>query len=210
MRRALQLLRESNPTLLDCLRSSHVLCANHRFLSAATTLARSHLSMRTVTNQLLTYASKHLSLYIANATPRTVIVKKYFYVLHPLLTLRLMRVEKAKELPSLDFRTLIILNSPTLDELIRAALHTLLELKLTSQLSHENAASLFPILDQWIATEMQFAESFTHSFSSHSSYLRSPTEPFDLLLQAAVMSEEGDESVVRAFELFEKEEQKEK
>lgn len=186
VRRALTLLRESNPTLLDCLRSSHVIADRAGFHSAALALSNTYLSQRTVANQLYAYSLKHYTAYVVGVAPASLVLKKYFYVIHPLLTLRCLR-HNPRSLPPLDF-TQLVDATPALDPPTRERCLALLRLKLTQTLILSAAAPLLAPLNAWIDAELADAAAFIAGLPAHAG-LKVPCEPFDLLLRQAVLSD---------------------
>lgn len=179
IKKALSLLRESNPTLIDCIRSTHTLISVHDFQPSALALCSAHLSFRTVVYQLLAYSQKHYTSYLVGIAPSLIVFKKYFYVIHPLLTMRCLRANRT--LPPLDFRRLVAV-TPALDDAIRAHMITLLDLKLSQKLACATASHLTAPLNTWIESELTDAAAFIAKMPTHAA-LRVPFEPFDQLLR---------------------------
>ncbi|MDO5625754.1 MAG: nucleotidyltransferase domain-containing protein [Pseudomonadota bacterium] len=85
LRKALGLLRESNPTLLEWLRSPIVYRQDDAAMAAFHTLAHTHFSRVRAWHHYVAMAKKNFREYLQGDEVRT---KKYLYVLRPLLAAR--------------------------------------------------------------------------------------------------------------------------
>lgn len=165
-----------------------MLIDHSHFHSAALSLSATHLSQRTIANHLLAYAQKHYTSYILGRAPALLILKKYFYVLHPLLTLRCLR-HNPRLLPPLDFRQLAQ-TTPELDAAARDQFIQLLDLKLTQRLAYASASHLLVSINLWIDKEIEGTAAFIATLPAHAA-LRVPNEPFDALLRRMLLGD-GD------------------
>eukprot|EP01091_Cochliopodium_minus_P014678 TRINITY_DN5013_c0_g1_i1.p1 TRINITY_DN5013_c0_g1~~TRINITY_DN5013_c0_g1_i1.p1 ORF type:complete len:388 (-),score=118.57 TRINITY_DN5013_c0_g1_i1:24-1187(-) len=101
IRKALQLCRESNPGLLDWLRTSKVLVKEEKIISELLEISIGNYCPKALCYHWLNTAEKHDRLFFGEK--KEVILKKYFYVLRPLLCIEWLRLSlidnKSKELP---------------------------------------------------------------------------------------------------------------
>ncbi|MCU9946846.1 nucleotidyltransferase domain-containing protein [Pseudomonas sp. PDM13] len=121
LRKALRLLRNSNPTLLEWLDSPLVYRQDETASARLRELAEAFWSPRAVRHHYLSMAKKNFRGYLQDETVR---FKKYLYVLRPLLAVRWL--DQGRGRPPMPFEDLLV----TLDD---AALleetHALLQLK---------------------------------------------------------------------------------
>ncbi|MDO5086653.1 MAG: nucleotidyltransferase domain-containing protein [Comamonadaceae bacterium] len=127
LRKALGLLRESNPTLLEWLRSPIVYQQDESAMASFHALARSHFSRVRAWHHYASMAKKNFREYLQGEQVRT---KKYLYVLRPLLAARWIE-QHAQSEPPMVFATLAAeALHPAQDAALIAAIGDLLALKM--------------------------------------------------------------------------------
>ena len=146
VRKALQLLRKSNPSLVEWLHSPVVYRCDDKLAPAMRALvAASYSSMRGIHH----YRSMAHTNYRGYLREAMVPLKKYFYVLRPLLAARW--VERFKTAPPLEFeRLLAMLDS---DTKTLANVHELLEQKRNAL--EKQVIPNQPVLTAFIETELE-------------------------------------------------------
>ena len=145
IRKALQLLRKSNPPLIEWLNSPIVYREDRAKVGSLRKLATRCYSRVNLRHHYLNMARRTVDQYLRR--PR-ILHKKYFYALRPLLALRWLECfaePVPMDFPSLRARADL---DPTLD----AAIEQLLKDK--QQSSETQAAPSIPVLDQFIETEL--------------------------------------------------------
>ncbi|MFV3318965.1 nucleotidyltransferase domain-containing protein [Pseudomonas sp. NY15374] len=122
LRKALRLLRGANPSLLEWLGSPLVYRADEQAREQLGALARAFYSPRAVRHHYLSMARKNLRGYLSGDTVR---LKKYLYVIRPLLAVRW--IDQGLGMPPTAFAALL---ERTVDEAdVRQAIDQLLERK---------------------------------------------------------------------------------
>ncbi|MGE8409017.1 MAG: DNA polymerase beta superfamily protein [Pseudomonas sp.] len=149
LRKALRLLRKSNPTLLEWLDSPLVYRQNQAFSQRLRELALEFASPAAVRAHYLAMARKNYRAYLQGHEVR---YKKYFYALRPLLAVRWM--DQGLGMPPMVFEDLL---AATLDDPApRAEIDELLHLK--RQAGEVACGPARPILQQWMEGELRRAE----------------------------------------------------
>ncbi len=126
IRKALKLLLKSNPSLIEWLNSPIVYTKNDDFFSEMHQILQKTYSLKSV---IYHYHSMALSNYYKNLQKKMVLLKKYFYVLRPLLAIGW--IEKYAKIPPIEFGKLCTL-LPKNGVVIRE-INSLLEQKKISQ-----------------------------------------------------------------------------
>lgn len=126
IRKALGLLRKSNPPLLEWLQSSIVYRADADFLREMKDLLPAYYSPRNCLHHYLHMAHGNIREYLKGDR---VWVKKYFYVLRPLLACRW--IEAGHGVVPMEFRKLM--DGVTLNTELRQAIERILEDKLAGR-----------------------------------------------------------------------------
>lgn len=122
IRKTLRLLRKSNPPLLEWLRSPIVYLEEPTTTGRIRGLATSFFSLRSCLHHYLHMAEGNYREYLRGSEVK---VKKYFYVLRPLLAC--MWIEANNAAPPMEFEEL--LRSQTLDDRLAAEIDRLLSRK---------------------------------------------------------------------------------
>lgn len=123
LRKALQLLRDANPTLLEWLRSPIIYRQDDRFATRLRELAEAGFSPVRGYHHYVSMAKKNLREHLLGEVVR---YKKYLYVLRPLLAARWIREERG--VPPMRFAELA---QATLDDAaLVAEINALLEVKM--------------------------------------------------------------------------------
>jgi len=177
LRKALQLLRDSNPTLLEWLRSPIVYTQHEVFAQRLRTLAESGFSPVRGYHHYVSMAKKNLREHLMGEIVRH---KKYLYVLRPLLAARWIREQRGA--PPMRFAELA---EATLDDpALIADINALLAVKMRA-----GEAATSPRRDSlhtFIEHELEAAQASV-IVESH----RSDTRELDRLLCDAVMQFEA-------------------
>jgi uncharacterized protein len=177
LRKALQLLRDSNPTLLEWLRSPIVYCQEEAWATRLRALAEAQFSAVRGYHHYVSMARKNLREHLYHEVVR---YKKYLYVLRPLLAARWIR--DGRGVPPMRFAELVAATS--LDPVLLAEIDALLEVKMRSG---ESATSpRWRGIHDFIERELATAEA--HSFAKQP---RPDTAPLDAFLRDAVLHFDG-------------------
>lgn len=149
LRKALQLLRKSNPTLLEWLDSPVIYREDTVAITALRDLARQFFSPQRGRHHYLAMARKNFRGYLQGETVR---YKKYLYVLRPLLAVRW--IDAGKGMPPMRFADLVtgtITDAAQLDEI-----NALLALKM--QVDESRYGPRRPAIHALIESELARAE----------------------------------------------------
>lgn len=143
-----------------------------------------YLGRRTVVMHYISMAKKHDRDHFAERSRVT--LKKYFYVIIPLLSVLFMEQQhqKSSELPPMDLEKLIASVSNALPkDFIEALVDLLKRKRLPSPLGEAERIS---VLDQWTASQMKQAE--LYSISLPLVHLHEiPTDDFSAVLYGCVI-----------------------
>jgi predicted nucleotidyltransferase len=173
LRKALQLLRDSNPTLLEWLRSPIVYRQEDAWATRLHGLAEDMFSPVRGYHHYVSMARKNLREHLYHDVVR---YKKYLYVLRPLLAARWIR--EGRGVPPMRFADLVAATS--LDAALVAEIDALLEVKMRAG---ESATS-----PRWVGIhdfiERELAVAEAHSFAKQP---KADTAPLDAFLRDAVM-----------------------
>ncbi|HEY0955273.1 MAG TPA: nucleotidyltransferase domain-containing protein [Roseateles sp.] len=152
LRKTLQLLRDSNPTLLEWLRSPIVYQQEAEWVARLGSLAQEGFSAVRAYHHYVSMAKKNLREHLYGETVR---YKKYLYVLRPLLAARWIR--EGRGVPPMRFAELA---SQTLtDRTVLADVNALLEVKMRAG---ESATSpRWEAIHDFIEAELAVAMSHT-------------------------------------------------
>ena len=173
LRKALQLLRDSNPTLLEWLRSPIAYCQDATWTARLRTLAEQGFSPVRGYHHYVSMARKNLREHLYGDVVR---YKKYLYVLRPLLAARWIR--EGRGVPPMRFAELVAATS--LDALLVAEIDALLEVKMRAG---ESATSpRWAGIHDFIERELSVAEA--HSFAKQP---KADSGPLDAFLHDAVL-----------------------
>lgn len=146
LKKALQLLYKSNPALIEWIHSPIVYRADNRFLEQLKTLAADYYSPRACFYHYAHMARGNNREYLQQ---REVRIKKYFYVLRPLLAMQW--IEQGRGIVPVEFSVLVdkVVKDPTL----REAIETLLEQKRRG--FEAEYMPRIPVISQFINTEVE-------------------------------------------------------
>jgi hypothetical protein len=126
IRKALQLYKKSNPSLLEWLSSPSVYMEKSNLAREMRELLTTYFAPVPTLYHYLHIAQNHLKeIYEADAVK----IKKYFYILRPILACRW--IEKNNTMPPMEFEKLM--NNQPLDEKLRTEIAALLEKKTAGQ-----------------------------------------------------------------------------
>jgi len=172
LRKALGLLRDSNPTLLEWLRSPIVYRQDDAWVARLRTLAGDKFSPVRGYHHYVSMARKNLREHLYGATVR---YKKYLYVLRPLLAARWIR--EGRGVPPMRFAELVA--STSLDAVLVAEIDALLEVKMRA--GEAATSPRWAGIHDFIERELAIAEA--HAFDRQP---KAPTQPLDDFLHDAV------------------------
>jgi predicted nucleotidyltransferase len=173
LRKTLQLLRDSNPTLLEWLRSPIVYREEAPWTARLRRLAEQGFSRVRGYHHYVAMARKNLREHLYADVVR---YKKYLYVLRPLLAARWIR--EGRGVPPMRFAELVA--APSLDAALVAEIDALLEVKMRAG---ESATS-----PRWVGIhdfiERELAVAEAHSFAKQP---KADSSPLDAYLHDAVL-----------------------
>lgn len=155
LRKALLLFRKSNPPLLEWLRSGIVYRREEAFFRSLRDLSERYFAPKPCMYHYLHMARRNYREYLRADRVR---IKKYFYVLRPLLACRW--IERADEMAPLEFETLLEPGVP--EPGLRAIVRDLLEKKRAGQ--ELDSGPRIPELNAFIENEIaHFDESLART-----------------------------------------------
>jgi uncharacterized protein len=172
LRKALRLLRDSNPTLLEWLRSPIVYRQDDAWMARLRALAEGGFSQVRGYHHYVSMARRNLREHLYGEAVR---YKKYLYVLRPLLAARWIR--EGRGVPPMPFAQLVAATS--LDAALVADIDALLEVKMRAGESATSAR--WAGLHDFIERELAVAEA--HAFARQD---KPSTRPLDHYLDDAV------------------------
>jgi predicted nucleotidyltransferase len=172
LRKALQLLRDSNPTLLEWLRSPIVYRQEDGWASRLRDLAEDKFSPVRGYHHYVSMARKNLREHLYHDLVR---YKKYLYVLRPLLAARWIR--EGRGVPPMRFAELVAATS--LDPALVAEIDALLEVKMRA--GEAATSPRWAGIHDFIERELEAAEA--HSFAKQP---KADTAVLDAFLHDAV------------------------
>lgn len=185
MRKTLQLFRKSNPALLEWLRSGILYSENTTFTERIRGLQREIYSPISSLHHYLHMAKGNYREYLQS---KFVKIKKYFYVLRPILACKW--IEKYNSVPPILFQDLV-------EELIsqgdlKTAIFHLLERKISGD--ELNLEKRIDILNQYIEKEFEHIETLLKTMKHD---LKDPTERLDELFRTTLFEiwNKGSEEV---------------
>jgi predicted nucleotidyltransferase len=183
-RKALQLLRESNLSILDLMRTPVRYISETGYLRASQALVHRYLGRRTVIMHYISMAKKHDRDHFGERMRVT--LKKYFYVIIPLLSVLFMEQnhQNSSELPPMDLVDLISSISKILPKDFQEALLELLKRKKSSSSLGEGIR--ISVMDQWITSQMKQAELYSSSLPLVHLH-EIPTDDYSAALYECVM-----------------------
>lgn len=150
IRKTLKLFRKSNPPLLEWLRSPHVYHESGDFICKLRELETHFFSPKSCMHHYLGMGHRNYKAYFQSDTAR---LKKYLYVLRPILACRW--IENRDEMAPMLFQDLV--DGEVKDEKVRVAIQDLLALKMAGDEMGE--APRMPILDAFIEHEFEYFKS---------------------------------------------------
>lgn len=120
LKKALKLLRKSNPALIEWLNSPIIYQQSSKFAQEIKSLIPTHYSPRSCFYHYSHMANGNFREYLQGETVR---IKKYFYVLRPVLAMQW--IEQGRGVVPMEFETLV--NELIQDQELKTAIHKLLE-----------------------------------------------------------------------------------
>ncbi|MCA9758023.1 MAG: nucleotidyltransferase domain-containing protein [Candidatus Eisenbacteria bacterium] len=182
IRKALQLLHNSNPALLEWLGSPLVYSDDVRFSSVLQELAVKCHSPKSLTQHYFRMAERN---WQACVRGDTVTAKKYLYVVRPLLATRW--VLEGRGLPPVRFET--VLANMEIDPALRLALEELIRRKRTQ--AEKDAESRIPAIDDFCQKETAHLSELVREVPHES---RCDADQFSREFRALLGVFDGDES----------------
>jgi uncharacterized protein len=149
LRKALQLLRQSNPTLLEWLRSPILYREDAAWMSRFRQLAEAGFSSVRAYHHYVSMAKKNYREHLQGEEVR---FKKYLYVLRPLMAARWIR--EGKGAPPMRFADLV--EATLLDATLIAEINRLLEVKMRA--GEAATSPRWPALNAFIEQELTVAQ----------------------------------------------------
>ncbi len=150
LRKTLGLLAKSNPPLMEWLRSPVVYLDRYQTAAGLRDLIPGYFSPTSSAYHYLSMARKNYRAYL---TSRKVRIKKYFYVLRPLLAVQW--IEQDRGVVPTDFKTLV--ETLVKDASLKSAIEQLLELKMRTRESEHSEP--IPILHGFIDSQLERLQS---------------------------------------------------
>ncbi|MFD3448367.1 nucleotidyltransferase domain-containing protein [Microbacteriaceae bacterium 4G12] len=151
LRKALQLLAKSNPALLEWLRSPIVYTENYSTASNIRKISKAYISKKASIYHYLHMANGNYRGYLQSKMVR---IKKYFYVLRPILAC--MWLERENSIPPVEFEKLLEMNN--LSSILLKEIHELLRRKTAGE--ELDVEEHRPILNQFIEEKLSYYEHY--------------------------------------------------
>ena len=155
LKKALFLLRKSNPSIIEWLNSPIVYKKDEEFFEKIKELVNLSFNPKTMMYHYLSMAKTNYRTYLKTDQVK---IKKYFYVIRPILSL--IWIEKNKTVPPIRFEELF--NQVKIEESVRNAIKNLLIIK-----KQKRELDLHPRveeLNQFIEEKIEYYEQFLKSF----------------------------------------------
>jgi hypothetical protein len=176
VRKALRLLVRSNPTVVEWLQSPIEYCSQGRFRNAALELLA---EVYTPASGIHHYRSMAKTNYRGYLKADVVPLKKYFYVMRPLLAIRW--IERHSAAPPIEFEKLLLALRERHDLL--SDISALLERKKMS--AEMDMAAPLPRLNQFVESELDRLEGFSKEGMASSHHLEAASALFRSLVREA-------------------------
>ncbi|MDZ4816176.1 MAG: nucleotidyltransferase domain-containing protein [Verrucomicrobiota bacterium] len=173
IRKALGLLRKSNPPLMEWLSSPIVYKTEERFTDLLRTLKQDHFSGYASAHHYFHMAQGNYKDYFKTENVRT---KKYFYVLRPLLAVKW--VQQGLGPVPMEFAKIVA--QTVTDPKVLSTIEELIESKKKG--FESEIAPAIPILTEFINTEIKTCETYLKSVEKHNP----PVEPFDMVFREVI------------------------
>jgi len=158
IRKAVKMLREGNCSILSWLQANIYYFKNDAFISEARALGQKYLSWKSVAFHFVNKAKKHLKEYFEGTRWKDeVIHKKYFFVIHPLLSVEWMIISEKKEIPPNLIDSLLA--SVRLEGPVSDSISKLISRKRAGEMPTTPNPRI-EILDTWIAQSLQKCENY--------------------------------------------------
>lgn len=169
--KALRLLQKSNPALLEWLNSPIVYRQNPKFITEFRELSEKNLDSKRLIYHYLHMAEGNYREYLKKDKVR---IKKYFYVLRPVLAC--MWIKEYNQRPPVEFERLLTL--PSLQpELLKIINELLLRKRRGDELALETA---IPQLNQFLEEQLTFFQSFVKGLDNGKSISNAELNQFFL------------------------------
>lgn len=190
IRKAMKMLRESNCSILEWLYSPIVYFDNDGFLDAARQIASQSISWKAVAFNYLNKARKHLrEFFEGDQWEKEVYLKKYFYVVGPLLSVEWMRQTRLQKMPPQMFWELMA--QVKIPQEVVHEINVLVEAKKGStSTTEQKKAPRMEKLDKWI--EATVVDCNTFAAKELQIAKLPPTDPFNEIVQHVVLGKNSD------------------
>lgn len=153
------MIRDSNCSVVEWLCSPLVYREDAGFVSDALQLLKSHVSTKALCHHLVNKARRHIREHLGEDRP-TVALKKYFFVLQPLLTVCWTRAHGLESaFPPLGLEELVEQVSLT-DAAVLESIQGLVAQKRQGALAH---GAKIAVLDNWIDRELEATSTWLKS-----------------------------------------------
>jgi uncharacterized protein len=157
LRKALKLLRKSNPSLLEWLSSSIFYVENDAFLIEMKMLADYYFNPKSCMYHYLSMAKNTVRIYLEGK--EQVFLKKYFYALRPILAAEY--IQKYQKIPPIEFD--VLLEASRVSDEVLAEMEILLEKKRNA--IEKDLMPTNKILTSYIDLKINELEVFLSNFS---------------------------------------------
>jgi hypothetical protein len=154
LKKALRLFRKSNPPMLEWLRSPVVYLQQFSTADQLRELTKEYFNPKSCLHHYLHMAEGNYREYLQKDSVR---VKKYFYVLRPILACDW--IKKTNTMAPMEFHTL--LNSQVTDKYVKSEIHNLLTRKMAGEELNEEPK--IQILNDFIESKIKFYSDYVKS-----------------------------------------------
>lgn len=154
LKKALRLFRKSNPPLLEWLRSPIVYCQQFATAEKLRDLTKDYFSPKSCLHHYLHMAEGNYRAYLQKENVR---VKKYFYVLRPILACSW--IEETNTMPPMEFDKL--LENQVRDQDVKLEIETLLARKIQGEELNEEPQ--IKLLNDFLGEKIEYYNSFINA-----------------------------------------------
>ena len=157
LRKALRLFRKSNPPLLEWLESPLIYLEQFSTANRMRELAKESFNPKSCTYHYLSMAGKNYRTYLQTDMVR---IKKYFYVLRPILAC--MWIESTNTMAPMEFQKMV--DAQIHDETLRREIDHLLERKMSGE--ELDKEPRIPILNDFIESRIEHFDSVVQQYNN--------------------------------------------
>ncbi len=171
LRKTLKLFRKSNPPLMEWLRSPIVYYKSFSMIDKLRELSSEYFNSKSCMYHYLHMAQGNYREYLKSDTVR---IKKYFYVLRPILAC--MWIENTNTMAPMEFQELV--DTQVKDNTLRQEMEKLLKRKMSGE--ELDKEPRIPVINEFFEKKLEYYEDY---LSNYDTSLQPDTEKLDRLFR---------------------------